>query len=372
MSSPDPLRVGIIGCGAISANYLRNARNLPVLKIVACADLIRDAAAARAEEFGVPRVLEVDALLADAEVEAVLNLTIPAAHAPVAAAAIRNGKHVYNEKPFAADRAAGRALLDSAAEAGVRLGCAPDTVLGAGFQTARQVLDSGRIGRPVAFTGQFLGRGPEGFHPNPRFFYKPGAGPMFDMGPYYVTALLNLLGPIRRIMGAATIAIPERTIARDPESGAIIQVETPDHICGAVEFECGAVGTLMTSFAVGQGSYDREFPITIYGTEGTLRVPDPNTFDGRVLVRGLKDEDWSEVPHAFVPGYGRSVGLADLAYAVRSGREIRCSGAQGFAVLDTMQGFLDSASRSEAFVPEPGYQRPAPMPEGLPFGTLDL
>jgi predicted dehydrogenase len=367
----EPVRVGLVGCGAISGQYLKMARNFPILQIVACADLERERALARAQEFDIPRVCTTEELLADDEVELVLNLTVPQAHAPVTLAAIEHGKHVYSEKPLAITREDGRKILAAAAARGVRVGCAPDTVLGAGIQTARKLVDEGAIGRPVAFTAFMMGHGHESWHPNPEFYYQPGGGPMLDMGPYYITALLNLLGPITRLTGVATIAIPERVITSKPKYGQIIRVQTPDHICGTIEFACGAAGTIITSFAVWHPVYDKAFPITIYGTDGTLRAPDPNRFDGPVQLRGTSDEEWREIPHAFVTGYGRAVGVADMAYAIRSGRPHRCTGEQAFAVLDVMLGFLDSAETGTAYKPAVPYERPAPMPPDLPFGTLD-
>lgn len=369
----DKVKVGVIGCGAISANYFKNAVNFPILEMAACADVIPEKAEERAKEFNVPKVGSVEELLADEAIEIVLNLTVPKAHAPVALQAIEAGKHTYSEKPFGVSREEGWAILEAARKKGVRVGCAPDTFLGAGIQTARKVIDAGGIGRPLAFTAFMLSRGVEGWHPNPEFYYEVGGGPMFDMGPYYLTALLNLLGPIQRISGAATIAIPVRTItAKDhPRLGKKITVETPDHVCGTMEFENGCVGTIMTSFAVMHGVYERQFPIVIYGEEGTLKVPDPNGFDGAVQIRRPGDEDWQEVPHAFLKGYGRSVGLADMAHAIRSGRPHRCSAEQAFAVLDAMQGFLDSARDGKAYTPVGQYERLAPMPADLPFGVLD-
>jgi predicted dehydrogenase len=364
------MKVGIIGCGAISSNYLTNARNLPILEVIACADLDPERARAKAAEFEVPKACTPEELIADPDVELVLNLTIPVAHAAVALAAIAAGKHVYNEKPLATTHANGLQLMETARARGVRVGCAPDTFLGAGLQTARMAVDEGLIGRPVAFTGFMLGRGPESFHPSPEFFYEPGGGPMFDMGPYYLTALLNLLGPVRRIQGAAAIEIPDRTIMKGPREGGKISVTTPDHLCGTLEFECGAVGTLITSFAITHGEYDRKYPITVYGTEGALRVPDPNYFDGEVWVRRVEDTEWQPVPHVIPTGYGRSIGLADLAYAIRSGRPHRAGGDHGLAVLDLMQGFLDSSASGTAYIPAVPYQRPAPLPN-LPFGHLD-
>src|SRR5688572_4734401 len=365
------VRVGVVGCGAISGAYLGMAKNFPVVEIAACSDINMECARAKAREFGVPRAVTVDELLADESIEVVLNLTVPKAHVPVAMRAVEAGKHTYCEKPLGVDREEGSKLIDAAKRANLRVGCAPDTFMGAGIQTARELIDDGAIGRPVAFTAFMLCPGHESWHPSPEFYYEVGGGPMFDMGPYYLTALLNLLGPVKRYSGTASIAIPERTITSEPKRGKKVRVQTPDHVAGTIEFESGAVGTIMTSFATRFGTYDGKQPITVYGTEGTIRVPDPNQFDGPVHLRRDRDEDWQEVPHAFVAGYGRSVGLADMAYAIRSGRPHRASAEQAFAVLDLMQGFLDSSERGVALRPTTRYDRPAPMRADLPFGTLD-
>ncbi|HZN64692.1 MAG TPA: Gfo/Idh/MocA family oxidoreductase [Tepidisphaeraceae bacterium] len=365
------VRVGVVGCGAISGAYFVGARVFPWLQFVACADLDRTAALRKATEFGVPRVLSVDGLLADPEVDVVLNLTVPKAHAAVALAALQAGKHTYSEKPLGVGRDEGRQVLEQAARRGLRVGCAPDTVLGAGIQTARELISHGAIGRPVAFTAFYMSRGHESWHPSPEFFYQPGGGPMFDMGPYYLTALFHLLGPPRRLAGAATITQPHRHITSDPKFGKFLRVETPDHVCGTLEFESGAAGVVIQSFATHHAQYDAAHPITIYGTDGALKVPDPNTFDGQVFLRRAPDAEWREVPHTFVRGYGRSVGLADMAQALGSGRPHRCSGELAYAVLDAMQGFLDSAASGRAHDPAARFARPAPMPSHLPFGVLD-
>lgn len=364
-----PVKVGVVGCGAISAQYLKMAARLPVLEMAACADLDADRARARAQEFGIPRVLPVGDLLRDPEIEVVLNLTVPKAHFPIAMAALEHGKHTFAEKPLGVSRNEGRLILEEAARRGLRVGCAPDTFLGAGIQTARKALDDGLIGRPVAFTAFMLCRGHEHWHPSPEFYYELGGGPMFDMGPYYLTALLNLLGPIRRLSGIATVAIPERTITSQPKHGKRVAVETPDHVCGLIEFEAGAAGPLVTSFAVRHPVYDSKLPIVIYGTEGALKVPDPNGFDGVPQVRREGDEDWQELPHAFPTGYGRSIGLADMADAIRNNRPHRCSAEQAFAVLDAMQGFLDSSASGHAVTPELRCERSAPMPPGRSSGS---
>jgi predicted dehydrogenase len=286
---------------------------------------------------------------------------------------------VYVEKPLSVTRDEAKKLVDVAKEKNLRIGCAPDTFMGAGLQTARKLIDDGAIGRPVSCTAFMMSFGPEHWHPNPEFFYQVGGGPMFDMGPYYLTALLNLLGPMKRISGMASIAVPDRTIThRDrttgepgPKFGTKMKVEIPEHICGLMEFQNGCIGTIVTTFAARFSNYDGKQSITIWGTDGVLRVPDPNHFDGPLHIRRKDDADWSEVPHEFVTGYGRGVGLADMAYAIRSARPHRASGDQGFTVLDLMQGFIDSSVKGAVYVPLTQYKRPAPMRADLPFGTLD-
>jgi predicted dehydrogenase len=362
----EKLQIGLIGCGAISGAYLTHSRTFPVLNIVACSDIDLERAKSKAAEFAVPRVGSVDEILGDDEIEVILNLTVPKAHAEISLRALEAGKRVYSEKPLAITPAEGQKILAAARAKNLRVGCAPDTFLGAGLQTARKVIDDGAIGRPVAFTAFMMCPGHEHWHPNPEFFYEPGGGPMFDMGPYYLTALLNFFGPIHRIMGAASIAIPQRTNLE----GARIAVQTPDHICGTIEFKNGVVGTMITSFATRFPQYDTNQPITIYGTEGTLKVPDPNVFDGPVHLRRKDDPEFAEMPHTFPIGYGRSVGLADMAYALRSGRPHRAGGEQAYAVLEAMEAFLESSKQGRAIEPRAKYQRPEPMPD-RPLQMLD-
>jgi predicted dehydrogenase len=365
------VRIGVIGCGAISGAYLGMAKNFPIVEMAACADMNLEAAKKKAAEFNIPTACTVEELLADKSIEIVLNLTVPKAHVPIGIAALEAGKHTYAEKPLGINRDEARKLVSLAQQKNLRVGCAPDTFMGAGIQTARKVIERGMIGQPVAFTAFMLSPGHESWHPSPEFYYEVGGGPMFDMGPYYLTALLNLFGPVKKIVGMATMAIPERTITSQPKAGKKIKVETPDHIAGQIEFTNGAMGTIMQSFATRFGQHNRAQPITVYGTEGTMNVPDPNQFDGPVSVQ-LKDEkEMHEIPHEFVKGYGRSIGLADMAYAIRSGRTHRASLEQAFAVLDLMQGFLDSATSGKIYIPTTNYERPAPMPAELPFGTLD-
>lgn len=372
------VRMGVIGCGAISGQYFNMAKNFPIVEVVACADLNREVAEKRAAEFNVPKVLSVDELLADPSIELVLNLTVPKAHLPIAMRALEAGKHTYAEKPLGVDREEGRKVIQFAKEKKLLVGCAPDTFLGAGIQTVRKLIDEGVIGKPVAATAFMMGKGHEHWHPNPEFYYEVGGGPMFDMGPYYLTALLNILGPVKRLMGMASISRPQRTIVhKDREGkpmhkyGKVIPVETPDHVAGTIEFENGCLCTMVTSFATPHAPFGGQQPIMIFGTTGAMRVPDPNQFDGPIHVRGWDEEEWREVPHQFVKGYGRSVGVADMAYAIRSGRPFRANGDQALAVLDLMQGFLDSSQSGKAFTPTVPYQRPAPMNPNLPFGQLD-
>jgi predicted dehydrogenase len=357
----EKVRVGVVGCGAISAAYLRASKTHPILEMAACADLNRPAAEKRAAEFGVPRVLDVEQLLADRSIDIVLNLTVPKAHAPVTLAALEAGKHVYLEKPLAVTREDGQAILKKAAEKKLQIGCAPDTFLGNGLQTARKAIDDGKIGRPVAFLAFMMGPGHEHWHPSPEFYYEKGGGPMLDMGPYYLTALLNCLGPVKRVMGLSAVAIPERVITSEPKKGKKISVETPDHVTGSIEFMQGAVGTIVTSFAMRFAQYDGKSPITIFGEKGTLLVPDPNGFGGPVKLRRKDDSDFTELPPMFPQQYERSVGLAEMAISIRKGRLPRASGMQAMAVLDLMLGFLDSSDSGRAYQPVVKYERPRPL-----------
>lgn len=366
---PEKIRVGLIGCGAISGRYLETSKSFPILEIVACADLNREAAEKKAVEFAIPKVLDVKELLADKSIDVVLNLTIPKAHAPICLAALNAGKSVFVEKPLAVTRKDGENIIQLAKRKKLLIGCAPDTFLGSGQQTARKAVDDGLIGRPVAFTAFMMCPGHESWHPSPEFYYQPGGGPMLDMGPYYLTSLLNLLGPVKRLTGLSSIAIPQRTITSKPKFGKQINVQTPDHIVGSIEFKQGAIGTIVTSFATRFAHHDS--PITIFGTEGTLLVPDPNRFTGPVKIRLKDDPDFRDLPPVFAHNYERSTGLADMAHAILNRRAARSSGAQALVVLDLMLGFLDSSRTGKAYTPKLKYTRPAPLPANAPFGVFD-
>ena len=362
-------RVGLIGCGNISGIYFKAGKTFHILDIVACADLLVERAQAKAAEYNIPKAYSVEELLADPEVEVVLNLTIPAAHGSVGLAALEAGKSLYNEKPLAVTREDARQLLDTSRARGLLVGCAPDTFLGAGLQTCRKLIDDGWIGEPVAATAFMMGRGPERWHPDPDFFYQPGAGPMFDMGPYYLTALVTLLGPVRRVTGSAQISFPERTIYSQPKYGSIIKVNTPTHVAGVMDFASGAVGTLVTSFDVWAADLPR---IEIYGSEGSLSLPDPNTFGGPVRVRRAGAREWSQIPltHPYEEN-SRGLGLADMAYALRSGRPHRADGELAFHVLDLMHAFHDASREGRHVEVSSTCRRPAPLPLGLIEGSLD-
>lgn len=364
-----PVKVGIVGCGNISGIYLKNGRMLESIEIVACADLVLERARARAEEYGIPKACTVDELLADPEIEIVVNLTVPKAHAEVALKAVQAGKHVYNEKPLTVEREDGRRLLEEAEKRGVLVGGAPDTFMGAGLQTCRKLIDDGWIGRPVAATAFMLSRGHESWHPDPEFYYQRGGGPMFDMGPYYLTALVSLIGPIKRVTGSTQTTFSERLITSKPKYGQTITVNTPTHIAGVMDFACGAVGTIVTSFDVWGGNVPC---IEIYGTEGTLSVPDPNGFGGPVRIRRAGSHEWSDVPHTHIYAENaRGLGVADMAYALRSGRPHRASGEMAYHVLDVMHAFHDASDTGSHVQIQSTCERPALLPMGLRPGQLD-
>ncbi len=351
-----PLKVGIIGCGAIIAQYLANFRKLDQIELVAVADLDPARAQAVADGYEGVRAVSVDELLVADDVELVLNLTIPAAHVAVALKAIAAGKGVYGEKPLAATTAEARQVLDAAREAGVAVGCAPDTVLGTGIQTARKAIDDGLIGAPISASATMVTPGHERWHPNPDFYYQPGGGPLLDMGPYYVTALVTLLGPVTSVIGAASHTRNERTIGSGPRRGEKVPVDIDSHVTGVLVHASGALSTLFMSFdAVKTKSPN----IEIHGERGSLVVPDPNHFDGDVQLFSLGAEDWESLPVS--AGYvdaGRGFGIADLA-STPAGAEPRAGGAMAFHALEVMESVLESARTGAAVTIRSTVERPA-------------
>ncbi len=334
-------RIGVVGCGKISEVYLRTMVETPGLEVTAVADL--DPARAREAAGLCPgcRAEPVEDLLVAADVDIVVNLTVPAAHAEVSAAALRAGKHVYTEKPLALDAATGREVMALAASRSLRVGAAPDTVTGTGTQTARAIIDRGGIGTPVAATAFMASHGPESWHPRPHFYYQPGGGPLLDMGPYYLSALVHLLGPITRVTGVARRGASEREVGSGPDTGTRVPVEIDTHVAGLLEHDSGALTTLVTSFEAWASRLPR---IEVYGTEGSLSAPDPNRFDGTVEIFTPASPEWTVVPAtAGFVGAARGVGVADLARSLTAPAEPVASGELGQHVLEVMDGLLRSA-----------------------------
>lgn len=369
MAGMEKIKAGIIGTGNISGIYFENGNRFDALQVVACADLDVERAKAKGEQYGV-RGCSVDELLADPEVQLIINLTIPQAHASVCLRALEAGKHVYVEKPFAVTREEAQEVLALAEKKGLLVGSAPDTFLGGGIQTSIKLIEDGWIGTPIGVTAFMVGGGHESWHPAPEFYYQTGGGPMFDMGPYYLTAMVAMLGPIARVTGSARISYPERTITSQPKYGQKVAVEVPTHIAGVIDFASGPIGTLLTSFDVKGGSMLPR--IEVYGSAGTLQVPDPNTFGGGIKICRAGSKEWSDIPLAY--GYAenaRGVGAADMAKAIQTGRKHRANGELAYHVLEAMHGFHDASEQGVHYVMKSSCERPAPLPLGLQPFCLD-
>jgi predicted dehydrogenase len=346
----DTLKVGMVGIGNISGQYLTTLPRLPGVSLVAAADLDPSR-----QVPGVRMMTPAELYVAD-EVDLVLNLTVPRAHAEVALSAIAAGKHVYSEKPLALSTVEGREVLTAASAAGVRVGCAPDTVLGTGTQTARRCVDEGLIGQPVAATAFMVTPGHELWHPAPEFYYQPGGGPLFDMGPYYLTALVTLLGPVQRVTGLASMP---RT-SRVTRAGTTFPVTVPTHITGTLAHANGALTTLLMSFDVWAANLPR---IEVHGTEGSLSVPDPNDFTGEVRLFRPDTKAWTPVaPSAGHENAGRGTGVADLASALATNTEHRANGTLAYHVLDIMESLLTAAKTGTTQTLTSTTPRPAPVP----------
>lgn len=353
------LNVGIVGCGNISLAYLRNAPLFHGVHMHSCADINSQAAADRALEFDL-HAADVDAMMADPEIDLVLNLTVPNAHFDVSMLALSSGKHVFTEKPLATDSQSGAKLVAEAAKRSLAIGSAPDTFLGAAGRQARRLMEAGSIGAPITGTAFMMGRGMEHVHPDPGFYYQPGAGPVLDMGPYYLTMMINLLGPISRVQSVANRGHAERLItAEGPKKGTRFPVGTPTNILSLLEFSCGATVTFGASWDVYRHSNHH---IELHGTEGSLRLPDPDTFGGIVALSD-HGADWDEtdtVGHLFgKPNWPidtpdranyRMLGLADLAAGLVEGRPPRASGDLALHVLEVMEGILRAGETGVAQV----------------------
>ena len=379
-----PFRVGLIGCGRISDIYLENSARFDGLEVVSCASLDIAESQAKAADHGIPEACAPEDIFASSSIEGVLNLTVPAAHFEVSRRALMAGKHVYSEKPLVTDLADGRTLLALAAERGLTVGCAPDTFLGGRWQTVRKLLDSGVIGAPTGVSAFVPTHGTERHNPNPDFYYEAGGGPLLDLGPYYLTAMVSCLGPMKRVAGLSRRTFDERMIENGPRHGTMMPVEVDTHCLGLVEFESGCIGQMMTSFDV----WDSETPrLEIYGEAGTICIPDPdpvhgaNVFEGDVWVRTRETARWTHQPrptgrdawqvaentHGFNDN-ARGLGLWELAHAVREGREPRASAEMALHVCEAMQGMLDSPGLGRFVDLQSRCTRPDPLPESFPGG----
>ncbi|MGB7317437.1 MAG: Gfo/Idh/MocA family oxidoreductase [Planktotalea sp.] len=359
------LGVGIIGCGNISTAYLTLASMFKGYTILAVADINMDSANARAVEFGV-RAETVDALLAADDIDLVINLTIPAAHVDVSRAILQAGKHVYSEKPFVLSLAEAQELGEIATAKGLRIGSAPDTFLGASHQLAREIIDSGTIGKVTSGTAVVMGPGMEDWHPNPDFFFVKGGGPILDMGPYYICNLVQLLGPVKKVTSFTGAASPTRTISNGPRNGETVPVETPTTIHAILSFESGAIITLLASWDV----WKNDHPIMeLYGTEGTMNIPDPNWFGGVVT---LTERSGDAVPkswdHPFaVPNFEevhanyRGAGLADMALSIAAGIPHRCNADFASHVVEVLTAILEAGETGQVMTMKTTCTRPDPL-----------
>ncbi len=347
-----PLGVGIIGAGVISQTYLENLTSFPDVSVVAVGDLFADRAQAKADEHGVAVAGTPDEVLSHPDIDLVVNLTIPQVHVEVSSAAIAAGKHVWTEKPIGLDRDATRALLEQADAAGVRIGSAPDTLLGPGFQSAKRAIQKGVIGEPLFVQTSFQTQGPDLWHPDPAFLFARGAGPLLDMGPYYFSALVSLLGPIAGVTARGSRPRLERTIHTGPRAGETFPVEVPSTVQVLTSFAAGQHGTHLLSF---DSALERHGVVEIHGSEGTMVLPDPNRFEGRIAYvkplgvfrDGMKTEqEWIEVPNEGTV-VGRGLGVLDMARAIAAGRPHIATGELGFHVLDVMLSAEESAATGQ-------------------------
>jgi predicted dehydrogenase len=359
-------KVGIIGCGMISDTYFNAAKTFNILEVVACSDALPERSQAKTEAYGVPS-MTTEQLLAKPEIEIVLNLTPPKEHLAVTLATLKAGKNAYSEKPFGVDAEEAKQVMALAKKKGLRVGCAPDTFLGGGQQTARKMIDDGWIGKPIAGTAIVMGRGPEKW-PQAPFFYDIGAGPMLDLGPYYITALVNMLGPAKSVT-AVTCKGSETRVGGPETVPHVYPINVTTHLTGVVEFKCGAVITVISSFEVYGHGHN---PIEIYGSEGSLIVPDPNTFGGPVRLLRNGGDGWKDVPlsHIYTEN-SRSIGAADMAYAMQTGRKHRASGELANHVLEIMLSFDKSSKLGKKVELSTTCERPAALPLGLERGELD-
>lgn len=376
-------RIGLIGCGVISDIYLTTCQRFDILEVMACASLDFEESRRKAEQYGIPKVCTPDEIFADPDIDCVLNLTIPAVHAEISLKALESGKHVYSEKPFATTIEDGKKILALANSKGLYVGNAPDTFLGGRMQTCRRLIDEGLIGKPTGVTAFACTHGVERHHPNPDFYYQEGGGPLLDLGPYYLTGMIALLGPVKRSCGFSRRTFDQRMIESQPRHGQVMTVEVDTHVCGLLEFANGVIGSFMMSFDIWDSMLPR---LEIYGELGTLCMPDPdptdgtNIFGGQLLYKTRQTSRWAYKPrpknleawdvavnnHRYNED-SRGLGLADLAYAVRDRRPPRANGEMAFHVCEIMTGILDSPQTGVYNVLESSCDIPAQLPEDFPL-----
>ena len=352
--------MAVVGCGTISDEYLRNLTSFPDLRVLFCADLDLERAKAQAARYGVPGAGGVAQATEHPDVELVVNLTVPAAHAEVGTAAVAAGKSVWNEKPLALDTVAGRSLLAAAARAGVRVGCAPDTVLGAGLQAARRLIADGAIGEPQSALALMQDPGPERWHHDPEFLFRRGAGPLFDMGPYYLSTLATLFGPADQVAALGRRSQRSRVIGAGPRAGTTFEVEVPTHVAALIGYARGPAATLVLSF---DSPLRRHGFVEITGTEATLSLPDPNRFDGEIRLRRAGRDDWETIATARSAA-GRGLGVLDLARSIRAGTAHRASGELALHVLDTMEALARSIAAGTFERVRTTFETPDVLPAG--------
>ena len=363
------IKVGVVGCGNISGIYFENLTKTFVnTEVYACADIIEERALKAAEKYNIPYVFSTEQLLACEEIQIVVNLTVPKFHYEVCKQALLAGKNVYVEKPLSLTIEQGRELVNLSKEKGFMLGGAPDTFLGGGLQTCRKLIDDGFIGTPVAATAFMTCHGHESWHPDPEFYYEVGGGPMFDMGPYYLTALVSLLGEVKTVCGMTKVSFPQRTITSEKKFGKVIDVEVPTHVAGTIEFKSGAIATMITSFDIWSSTLPR---IEIYGSLGTLIVPDPNTFGGSVLLKTAYGDSFKEIPltHIYAEN-SRGLGVADMASCIETGEKPRAGVELTNHVLEIMHAFHTSSDTKRYVDLETSCEAPRPLPLGLIKGYV--
>ena len=357
------MNVGIVGLGDISGIYLQNiVERYHQLKVVAVCDILYERALAVKEKYGIPAAYQnVEELVNDSAVEIVLNLTRPVDHFNVTMAALHAGKHVYTEKPLGVSFEEGKQMVAAAEAKGLYLGVSPDTFLGAGLQTCRSAIDAGLIGQPIGANARMINRGHESWHSNPDYYYQHGGGPLLDMGPYYITALVSLFGEVEKVSGFAKKTFQTRTITSQPRAGQTIQVDVPTWISANLQFKNGATAQLFTTFDV---VYHQEATLELYGSETTIIAPNPDFFDGPVQIYDKEKEAYVQLDMPFdFDGNARGLGLADMAQAIMEGRPNRASAAQGLHVLEIMDKIGESAKLEKTLAVETSYERPAPMPK---------